>query len=123
MKAISNDFSWRSLHDAVVDEVSVTWGQRAKVKITLKPSKVYFASGVPIYIVGNRLRMLVCPQENPWGPSDFVNEVTERLGSAGETVSLNIEMQSGDVIALEAESFDIVSHDDERLAIVGSPGA
>jgi hypothetical protein len=55
-------------------------------------------------IVAEGVSHLDVPHENDWGPSVSVNEVRGLTGS-GDRRRLEIEMQSGDVIAITARSF------------------
>ena len=53
----------------------------------------------------------MCPQQNPWGPSDFGNGVTIEATGSGTRVS--VEMQSGDVILVEGGSFVVVTEGED----------
>lgn len=98
-------FRWEDLHDAVLAEISVTWGDLGRIELTLLPNEAYIKPSRPITIAGEGLRSLVCPQENPWGPSDIINRMSASEGT--EYMRIEIEMQSGDVIQAEARSFAI----------------
>ena len=100
-----DEFEWSNLHDAVLAEISVVWNDACKIKLTLHPNEAYIKPTRPITITGEGLRRLNCPQENPWGPSDIVNSIS--LSKDAEYVRIGIEMQSGDVIQVEARSFVI----------------
>jgi hypothetical protein len=104
MKATTID--WDDLHDAVLEEISVTWEELARVTFKMLPNEAYIKPRQIILLEGEGLRSLVCPQKNPWGPSDLVNSISEEGG--GDYKRLDIEMQSGDVIRVEAESFDVL---------------
>ena len=99
---------WDDLHDAVLEEIAVTWGKLARVTVKMLPNEAYVKPSRPVLLVGEGLRNLVCPQRNPWGPSDFVNRVSEVDGGGAGSTRIEIEMQSGDVIHLEASSFEVV---------------
>jgi hypothetical protein len=87
----------RNLHDATLETVSLDW--RAGVaEVRLKSE-----SGT-VLLRASAVARLSCPRLYPWGPSSSVNEVRS-LRTADGRAALEIEMQSGDVIAIEAASF------------------
>ncbi len=96
---------WRDLHDAVVESIVVGWDKFAWVHFNLAPNGAYVKPPRPLRLIGTELKHIECPQRNPWGPSDFVNGVEERKVDGG--TRLEIEMQSGDVIVVEATSFEV----------------
>lgn len=98
-------FEWDDLHDAVLEEISVTWAEFAEVEIRFLPNRAYIESGDPVLLTGESLQILRCPQKNPWGPSDFVNRISSTQEDS--CTRIDIEMQSGDVIRVEAKSFNI----------------
>jgi hypothetical protein len=104
------DIEWRDLHDAILNSIVVGWGKRAWVRVNLSPNAAYISPTRPIVIVASELTLLECPQHNPWGPSDFINSVTERTAEDGGQ-RIEIQMQSGDVIVVEASSFDLIEED------------
>ncbi len=87
------------LHDATLERLSLDWASgRAEVLLRTATGNVILrASGVT---------NLVCPRLHPWGPSSSVNEARGLRAGEGDSV-LEIEMQSGDVIVIEATSFAI----------------
>lgn len=103
------DFDLQNLHDAVLREISVKWEKRAYAELDLRPNEAYISPSRPIVLKCERLTRLACPQQNPWGPSDCVNGATVKDAVGG--ARLEIEMQSGDVIVIEGESFDITIKD------------
>lgn len=56
------------------------------------------------------IRRLVVPREFPWGHSLSINTVDGPIELQGK-LQLKIEMQSGDVIEIIADSFDVPSTD------------
>ena len=82
------------LHDATLQQLVVNWPASSVT--------VYFrtATGEAV-MTGMGLRRLDLPRSEPWGPSVSVNQVVQRHGC------LTIEMQSGDVVTIEAETFSI----------------
>ena len=105
MKSQVAGLEWRDLHDAVVESIVIGWDERAWVHINLAPSGAYLKPPRPLRLVGTELTHIECPQRNPWGPSDFVNGVEEKSVDGG--IRLEIEMQSGDVIVVEATAFEM----------------
>ena len=106
-------FDWKSLHDAVLEEVCVRYGEVAEVTIRLRPNEAYIKPSRPVVIVSRNLRELSFPSEMPWGPSDFVNSVYEAVLDEGTYSVLYVEMQSGDVIRIRASTFDTRIEDDQ----------
>lgn len=51
---------------------------------------------------------LLCPRAHPWGPSVSINEARWRADSASGRQTLELEIQSGDTIVLEAKGIHIV---------------
>ncbi len=89
-----------NLHDGVLERISVDWSRRL-VRI--------LATSVPgglLMIIAGGLRDINIPRREPWGPSDFINGATAEQGD-DSTVTITIEMQSGDQITLTCESFRI----------------
>ena len=50
---------------------------------------------------------LIVPRQEPWGRSVSVNSVSELEGMEGELRCIQIQMQSGDTIVLQAASFEL----------------
>ena len=93
--------SW-PLHDAVLETVQLDWRART-CEISLR---AFLVAGLPAKrcaIVATGVRGLRLPHHAPWGDSSFVN--THRLDADGRFV---IEMQSGDVLELEADACSLV---------------
>jgi len=88
------------LHDAVLLSIDMQW---AEGTVTLG---VRTANG-PKRLVVKQVTRLVCPREYPWGRSVSINEV--RLGEtpAGTSFQLEIEMQSGDVLAIRGSEIGV----------------
>jgi hypothetical protein len=90
-----------NLHDATLVAVVVDWpaGTAAvEVEVVGGRKHTLHASG---------LRRLTIPREQPWGPSVSINraDLTARSEAAGAL--FQIEMQSGDQIEIDADSFEI----------------
>jgi len=87
------------LHDATLEKLSLDW-RSGHADVFLRA-----ATGVVI-LRASGVTNLVCPRLHPWGRSSSVNEVRGPLAQNGHSI-LEIEMQSGDVIVIEAASFAV----------------
>lgn len=89
------------LHDATLVRVVLLWDEEAEVELEFRvdgfKSVVLKTSGVT---------NLTCPHENPWGPSVSVNEVRGPVEVRCGLHRMEIEMQSGDTIVVEAKTFE-----------------
>lgn len=89
------------LHDATLVRIVLLWDEEAEVKLEFRvdgPKSVALkASGVT---------NLTCPHENPWGPSVSVNEVRGPVEARCGLHRVEIEIQSGDTITIEAKFFE-----------------
>lgn len=59
----------------------------------------------PRVLVARKLKSLVVPNENPWGPSISINGATGPALAETGLNRLTIEMQSGDLIEIVAAQF------------------
>lgn len=88
------------LHDASLKSIEIKWSEG-----TATFSVVYFpgdgAREGDIRLIG--LSKLEITRAFPWGPSHSILEVT--LHQHQDSVDLSIQMQSGDEIRAEADSF------------------
>lgn len=82
-----------TLHDAVLLSIEMRW---AEGTVTIG---VRTAAG-PKRVIVEQVTRLVCPREYPWGRSACIDEV--RFGSTlpSAAFQMEIEMQSGDVLAI-----------------------
>ena len=96
---MSEKIEWGRLHDATLKTITVTW-KDGTVQVDLITG---FAPVVSIYVEG--VMQLIVPHEAPWGPSVSVNDI-RMIHSLGQgRQRLEIEMQSGDTILIEAIHF------------------
>jgi hypothetical protein len=88
-----------ALHDAVLVSIEVAW-DAARVRLLLETCETT-PRRLAIHIEG--LRLLTCPRREPWGKggASSVNGVHQEVAGDGG-VRLEIEMQSGDQIEIEA---------------------
>lgn len=93
---------WAELHDATLESMELRWSSgeavlRIRTGDPTRPQRVVVASAV--------LR-LGCDRQLPWGFSVSINEV--RGPAVGDdALVLEIEMQSGDLIRIEAGAFTL----------------
>jgi len=89
-----------SMHDAVLLSIDLRW---ADGTVTLG---IRTAAG-PKRVIVQEVTRLVCPREDPWGRSECINEV--RFGSppSSAVFQMEIEMQSGDVLAICGTKIDV----------------
>jgi hypothetical protein len=100
-----NELSWGQLHDATLVRLECRWEDGC--------TTVHLRTGVSSFpeaqIVANGARRIECPRLHPWGASVSINEVRGPVTLPDEQGSrLEIEMQTGDVIVLEAEAFRLM---------------
>jgi hypothetical protein len=84
------------LHDWVLTFVNVDWASRSatlRVIDSTSTARDIYASG---------LQELTLVRLEPWGPSEAINSVTGPVNDADGIQTLEIEMQSGDVLKLRA---------------------
>jgi hypothetical protein len=99
---MKNELSWQNLHDATLVQVQVLW-QEARVVVQLRTGIIGYPEA---QIVATSFRHFACPRRLDWGPSVSIHEVIGPAPLAEPGVSrLEIEMQSGDRLALEAARF------------------
>lgn len=102
---IPNDLTWEQLHDAALVDLEYRW-EDGRITVRLRTGHSSFRE---VRIVASGGRRMECPRLSPWGPSVSVNEVRGPVALRDEDGSrLELEMQSGDVIVLEAATFRLV---------------
>ena len=97
---------WADLHDATLEAISICWVTGcAFVRL-----KTGIKTHIDVSIVGFEIVKVVCPRNFPWGMSVSVNEIRETvLDSSLPVYRLEVEMQSGDVITVDALRFEVES--------------
>lgn len=99
------DFDSLPLHDAVLYRASLEWEPRVfslEVAVFLDCSK----PAIVAMLTWTGVRSVRLPCESPWGPSVFIN----RACKAGPGL-YELEIQSGDVLQIEADSFSFTPRD------------
>lgn len=95
-------FGTWAMHDGIFDEVRVNWSDRTAVLLV----RLFLVQGERARrceIRCTSVRAIRVPHRDPWGPSVFIND-HER---SPEGLYL-IEMQSGDVIEIEADQVELI---------------
>lgn len=92
--------SWTELHDATLESLDLHWSSgealvRIRTDDTARPQRILVATAV---------RRLVYDRQMPWGFTVSINEIRGPT-AMGEDFVLEIEMQSGDLIRIEAAMF------------------
>lgn len=83
----------KELHDAILESFSFTWEDgNCFMLFRVSPEKT-------LSILFEGVTNLIVPRDHPWGDSQCVNEF--RYDTNGK---VEIEMQSGDMIILQAKS-------------------
>jgi hypothetical protein len=85
-----------SLHDAVLSDLRLDWKQG---ECFVRVSRV---AGEDETLIFSGVRELNAPRQNPWGPSESINQFRE-IGEG----QFEIEMQSGDVLKIVASSWQL----------------
>ena len=101
------------LHDASFLRVVLLWDEIAEATLVFRvhgPRTVVLrASGVA---------SLTCPHENPWGPSISVNEIHGPFAVREGVERIEVEVQSGDTIVIEAASFEWAESESDPVSSV-----
>ena len=91
-----------SLHDATLLHIELDWpGGSAAVRFRAVP-------GVAVVLRASGVLGVSVPRRHPWGPSISVNSAHLSRSQDG-TDRLDIEMQSGDAIVVEASNLVLQS--------------
>lgn len=92
------------MHDWIIKEIRILWKER-QVSFFLRYNRMDFV------LIASNVRNFDAPMLFEWGPSRSINETTPYLDVDSGYMKvedwerkLSIEMQTGDVITIEAES-------------------
>jgi hypothetical protein len=88
------------MHDWTLISVQFKW-KAGRVVLSFRTPEAEVSS-----LVAEGVFDLHVPQKKDWGPSVSVNEIRGPSGNMSGRQKLEIEMQSGDVIEIEAVSFE-----------------
>ncbi|WP_437286058.1 hypothetical protein [Sorangium sp. So ce406] len=95
------DETWRSLHDATLETIELRW-ESGEVRLRVRTGDAEQPQRV---VVASSVRRVECERQLPWGFSASINEVRGPSATEGELARVEIEMQSGDVIRIDAVDF------------------
>jgi hypothetical protein len=92
-----------NLHDSILNSIHLDW-ESGDLRVQIEGHDFDLA------VLAYSLTSLECPRHHPWGPSFYIKNAILEDGNGSE--SLTIEMQSGDLIKIEAKrlSFDKTAH-------------
>lgn len=103
---MNEELTWERLHDATLVGLESSW-ESGEIIVKLKTG---LASAPTAELKGFSGRLVQWPRKHPWGPSVSINEVRgPTLAQEDNTLRLEIEMQSGDTIVLEAAEFQLAA--------------
>lgn len=89
------------MHDWTLKRIEFDW-HAARVTLDLEDSNCTMRT-----LIAEGVQDLQVPRFNEWGPSVSVNEVSEIVPMSSGSQRLKIEMQSGDVIQILAQRFEL----------------
>ncbi|XXT17235.1 hypothetical protein WME94_44120 [Sorangium sp. So ce429] len=98
---MTSDETWRSLHDATLETIELRW-ESGEVRLRVRTGD---SEQPQLVVVASSVRRMECERQLPWGFSASINEVRGPSPAEGELARVEIEMQSGDVIRIEAVAF------------------
>jgi len=89
---------WGELHDKTLVSLNLDWGTgELRMHVGKGPHGQWL-------IVAAGVRRFECTRLDPWGPSKLVNDVRGPIPLAEGVVWLEVELQSGDLLRLEARN-------------------
>lgn len=100
------DIAWQSFHDAALKKIELIW-ESGDVGFHIRTGE---QERPCMQIIAESVCRLECPRMMPWGLSESINEIRgPLLSSDGKAQRMEIEMQSGDVVSVEAAAFAILA--------------
>lgn len=90
-----------ALHDATVI------GLRADVRSRRTTVVFRMDEGGEVSLIADGTMTVTATMSMPWGPSASINELRWNLGGGSEPASVEIEIQSGDIITIVASKFSL----------------
>jgi len=90
------------MHDWVLVNIIVEWN---KGRVILNIDRYRYKTSEQV--VANNFSKLEVPRRYEWGESETINEITGPIQLDSGQYRFSIEMQSGDVIEIDAESLDM----------------
>lgn len=98
-------FMYQKLHDSILKSINFNC-QAKQILIFIEPNDLYFENTSLITIFGNGVKFIEINSKEPWGESVFINEIVYD-DSNSSIAKLKIEMQSGDLVLMEAELINV----------------
>lgn len=87
-------------HDAVLLKVDIDQ-ELGTSSVNIRP----FGTAKVTIALGRGIQVVNYSRAAPWGPSDFINSATLMPRHGANLATLEIEMQSGDIVTITAEEF------------------
>ena len=106
-----NEVDWSDLHDSILRSISVDWESRV-LQIFIGTNQISDWKGKDIVITCGQSTILHCEHLEPWGGSIYINEAKCENNNNGQ-ISIQIEMQSGDIITIECQSIAVIKNEKE----------
>jgi len=103
---IRENFDTSLLHDASLLNFFLEW-EKGKLTIELRFYDDQVASINLLKIIAINWITFNCPKKEEWGPSVSINQMNIKKLSK-DIQHLSIEMQSGDIISIDAKEFLII---------------
>ncbi len=105
MSSVAHDDAapWIELREATLVDVQLDWISGV-MRMALRPKGTV---GVSLCIVATNLRSLQCPRRFPWGDSVVIDELRPPV-ETNEGSQVEIQMRSGDLIVVLAQSFELL---------------
>jgi len=101
MKGSELSIEREQLHDSLIKDILINRENESLV-IIITTAELYYPETRRVSIKAEKVSSITCPMKNTWGRSCSINGVVKNGNR------LEIEMQSGDTIVIEAETFNIV---------------
>lgn len=95
--------TWDGLHDATLESMELRWSSGEAV-LRIRTSNPTPRQRV---VVASAVRRLGCDRQMPWGFSVSINEVRGPTAVGADSFVLELEMQSGDLLRIEAAAFSL----------------
>jgi hypothetical protein len=92
-------------HDSTLTSINVIWLKRDDGEVLINISGCHLVSYSDYVIVAKNFTKILVPKKEEWGPSTQILHTDGPTKLDGNTYLLVIQMQSGDQIEIEAESF------------------
>lgn len=89
------------MHDWTLLSIHLDWAAAEATLLLFDPTSAQRR------VVARGLSAFHLEREEPWGPSNSIDEMTEVVGESGQPLVLSMQMQSGDWIRLSAASIHI----------------